>query len=72
MSKSDMVQTLSIFVESRYGWSALGMGLIFLPMAIPAFFEPCFGALQHLATSPSMDIAHLSQALSRTESGPAS
>ncbi|KAJ5666253.1 Tetracycline resistance protein TetA/multidrug resistance protein MdtG [Penicillium maclennaniae] len=35
--------TLSIFVESRYGWSALGMGLIFLPMAIPAFFEPVFG-----------------------------
>ncbi|KAJ5149998.1 Tetracycline resistance protein TetA/multidrug resistance protein MdtG [Penicillium atrosanguineum] len=35
--------TLSIFVESRYSWSALGMGLIFLPMAIPAFFEPLFG-----------------------------
>ncbi|KAJ6135656.1 hypothetical protein N7512_000816 [Penicillium capsulatum] len=35
--------TLSIFVESRYGWSAQGMGLIFLPMAVPAFFEPLFG-----------------------------
>ncbi|KAJ5112475.1 hypothetical protein N7532_000520 [Penicillium argentinense] len=35
--------TLSIFVETRYGWSALGMGLIFLPLAIPAFFEPLFG-----------------------------
>ncbi|CAL5869624.1 uncharacterized protein PFLUO_LOCUS3854 [Penicillium psychrofluorescens] len=35
--------TLAIFVESRYGWSAFGMGLIFLPMAIPAFFEPFFG-----------------------------
>jgi hypothetical protein len=37
------MQTLAIFVESRYGWSAFGMGLIFLPMAIPAFFEPVFG-----------------------------
>ncbi|KAJ5604719.1 hypothetical protein N7510_009873 [Penicillium lagena] len=35
--------TLAIFVESRYEWSAFGMGLIFLPMAIPAFFEPFFG-----------------------------
>lgn len=38
-----IMQTLAIFVESRYGWSAFGMGLIFLPMAIPAFFEPFFG-----------------------------
>ncbi|KAJ6013772.1 hypothetical protein N7540_008363 [Penicillium herquei] len=35
--------TLPIFVETRYGWSELGMGLIFLPMAIPAFLEPLFG-----------------------------
>ncbi|KAJ5728844.1 Major facilitator superfamily domain general substrate transporter [Penicillium malachiteum] len=35
--------TLPIFVETRYGWSEIGMGLIFLPMAIPAFLEPLFG-----------------------------
>jgi MFS family permease len=26
------------------GGNALGMGLIFLPMAVPAFFEPLFGS----------------------------
>ncbi|KAI2759476.1 hypothetical protein DTO012A8_9673 [Penicillium roqueforti] len=35
--------TLSIFVETTFGWNSLGMGLIFLPMAVPAFFEPLFG-----------------------------
>ncbi|KAG0157090.1 hypothetical protein PDIDSM_4274 [Penicillium digitatum] len=35
--------TLPIFVETTFGWNALGMGLIFLPMAVPAFFEPLFG-----------------------------
>ncbi|KAJ5352918.1 hypothetical protein N7452_001892 [Penicillium brevicompactum] len=35
--------TLPIFVEATFGWNALGMGLIFLPMAVPAFFEPLFG-----------------------------
>ncbi|CAG8070093.1 unnamed protein product [Penicillium salamii] len=35
--------TLPIFVETKFGWNALGMGLIFLPMAVPAFFEPLFG-----------------------------
>ncbi|CAG8021196.1 unnamed protein product [Penicillium olsonii] len=35
--------TLPIYVETTFGWNALGMGLIFLPMAVPAFFEPLFG-----------------------------
>ncbi|KAJ6012090.1 hypothetical protein N7522_002445 [Penicillium canescens] len=35
--------TLPIFVEATFGWNSLGMGLIFLPMAVPAFFEPLFG-----------------------------
>ncbi|KAJ5143792.1 uncharacterized protein N7515_002579 [Penicillium bovifimosum] len=37
--------TLPIFVETTFGWNALGMGLIFLPMAIPAFLEPMFGLI---------------------------
>jgi MFS family permease len=37
-------KTLPIFVETTFGWNALGMGLIFLPMAVPAFFEPLFGS----------------------------
>ncbi|KAJ5907565.1 Tetracycline resistance protein TetA/multidrug resistance protein MdtG [Penicillium taxi] len=37
--------TLSIFVETRYGWSTLGMGLIFLPLGITAFFQPLFGSI---------------------------
>ncbi|KAJ5373125.1 hypothetical protein N7517_005131 [Penicillium concentricum] len=36
--------TLPIFVETTFSWTALGMGLIFLPMAVPAFFEPLFGS----------------------------
>lgn len=40
---ADLLQTLPIFVETTFGWNALGMGLIFLPMAVPAFFEPLFG-----------------------------
>ncbi|KAJ5194180.1 hypothetical protein N7491_001515 [Penicillium cf. griseofulvum] len=36
--------TLPIFVETTFGWNSLGMGLIFLPMAVPAFFEPLFGS----------------------------
>lgn len=40
---ADHRKTLPIFVETTFGWNALGMGLIFLPMAVPAFLEPLFG-----------------------------
>ncbi|KAJ5542350.1 hypothetical protein N7535_004770 [Penicillium sp. DV-2018c] len=42
---ADYIKTLPIFVETTFGWNALGMGLIFLPMAIPAFLEPLFGLI---------------------------
>ncbi|KAI9934676.1 hypothetical protein MW887_000293 [Aspergillus wentii] len=36
---------LPIFVQSAYGWSALGAGLVFTAPVIAAFFEPYFGHL---------------------------
>lgn len=35
--------TLPLRVQSLWGWSSLGAGLIFLPLAIPAFFSPVVG-----------------------------
>jgi len=37
--------TLPLRVKAIFNWSSLGAGLIFLPIAIPAFFSPLFGFL---------------------------
>ncbi|CAG7960473.1 unnamed protein product [Penicillium olsonii] len=49
--------TLPIFVETTFGWNALGMGLIFLPMAVPAFFEPLFGFITDRIGARSISFA---------------
>ncbi|RMJ24108.1 Major Facilitator Superfamily, partial [Aspergillus sp. HF37] len=35
--------TLPVFVETRFGWTAFGAGMAFLPGALSAFFNPYFG-----------------------------
>ncbi|KAG0155851.1 hypothetical protein PDIDSM_3024 [Penicillium digitatum] len=37
--------TLPVFVENHFHWNVLGAGLIFLPGAAAAIFQPCFGFL---------------------------
>ena len=35
--------TLPLYVNRLFGWSSLGGGLVFLPLAIPSFFAPLVG-----------------------------
>lgn len=46
--------TLTIFVENTFHWDVLGAGLIFLPGASAAIFQPFFGTLAclHLPIEP--------------------
>ncbi|KAG8630606.1 hypothetical protein KVT40_002225 [Elsinoe batatas] len=37
--------TLPLFVRNTFTWNAIGAGLIFLPVTIPAFFAPFIGQL---------------------------
>ncbi|KAK4869430.1 hypothetical protein LT330_005812 [Penicillium expansum] len=37
--------TLPVFVENKFHWNVLGAGLIFLPGAAAAIFQPFFGSL---------------------------
>ncbi|KKY25949.1 putative mfs transporter [Diplodia seriata] len=43
MSSLDAV--LPLYVRARFNWSSTGAGLIFLPVVIPSFLAPAFGAL---------------------------
>lgn len=41
-------QTLPVFVETRFGWTAFGAGMAFLPGALSAFFNPYFGTQPYI------------------------
>ncbi|KAL4927597.1 major facilitator superfamily domain-containing protein [Aspergillus undulatus] len=41
-------QTIPIFVEKTFNWSALGAGLAFLPSALTALLEPFFGYISDI------------------------
>lgn len=42
---SSFDSVLPIFVSTRFGWSTIGEGLVFLPLLIPAFLEPLVGKI---------------------------
>lgn len=44
-------QTLPVFVETRFGWTAFGAGMTFLPGALSAFFNPYFGTQPYIYLS---------------------
>ncbi len=37
--------TLPLLVSTTFGWTSIGAGLIFLPIALPNFFGPVIGAI---------------------------